>query len=209
MPSIVGANSLPLVPRLPVSPAPDPFDPVGVRVGSFLLRSAVELTSGADSNPSRAYGGSAASSLFVVAPEMQLRSGWSQHALDIDLRGSYTWLASAPALDRPNIEAKANGRIDLTTQDHIDLQNRFLLSTDYPGSPNLQAGIAKLPIFTSVGAAAGYDHTFNRLDIAVKVTVDRTTYQESLLTDGSTFSNSDRNWDGRAWIHLKVPATQI
>jgi hypothetical protein len=178
-----------------VPPEPDPFGPVGVRVGSFLLRSAVELTGGADSNPSRAYGGSAASALFVVAPEMQLRSDWNRHALDVDLRGSYTWLASVPSLDRPNVEAKANGRIDVTSRDRIDLQSRFLLSTDYPGSPNLQAGIAKLPIFTSVGATAGYGHTFNRLDISLKGTIDRTTYQESLLTDGTTFSNSDRNYD--------------
>ncbi|MGP0089520.1 MAG: outer membrane beta-barrel protein [Xanthobacteraceae bacterium] len=194
-PGGVGGDSLPPVPRRRPSPEPDPFDPVGMRVGSFLMRSAVELTGGADTNPSRAYGGSAASALFVVAPEMQLRSDWNRHALDVDLRGSYTWLASVPSLDRPNLEAKANGRIDVTSQDHIDLQSRFLLSTDYPGSPNLQAGIAKLPIFTSVGATAGYDHTFNRLDISLKGTVDRTTYQESLLTDGTTFSNSDRNYD--------------
>lgn len=189
------ADSTPPAPRRRLPPEPDPFDPVGMHVGSFLLRSAVELTGGADSNPSRAYGGSAASALFVVAPEMQLRSDWNRHALDVDLRGSYTWLESVPSLDRPNLEAKANGRIDVTSQDRIDLQNRFLLSTDYPGSPNLQAGIAKLPIFTSVGATAGYGHTFNRLDISLKGTIDRTTYQESLLTDGTTFSNSDRNYD--------------
>jgi hypothetical protein len=194
-PSSVGGVSSPLVPRWRLPPEPDPFDPVGVRVGTFLLRSAVEVTGGADGNPSRSYGGSAASALFVVAPEMQLRSGWSRHALDVDLRGSYTWLASAPALDRPNLEAKATGRIDVTSQDRIDLQNRFLLSTDYPGSPNLQASIAKLPIFTSAGATVGYGHTFNRLDISLKGTADRTTYQESLLTDGTTFSNSDRNYD--------------
>lgn len=195
VPGGVGPDWVPPLLRRQVPPDPDPLGPVGVRVGSFLWHRAVELTGGADTNPPRAYGGSAASSLFVVAPEMQLRSDWNRHALDVDLRGSYTWLTSVPSLDRPNLEAKANGRVEITRQDRIDLQERFLLSTDYPGSPNLQAGIAKLPIFTSVGATAGYGHTFNRLDISLKGTVDRTTYQESLLTDGTTFSNSDRNYD--------------
>jgi hypothetical protein len=70
-----------------------------------------------------------------------------------------------------------------------------LLSTDYPGSPNLPADIAKLPIFTTFGATAGLTQRFNRLELSGRASIDRIAYQDSLLTDGSTSSNHDRDLD--------------
>jgi hypothetical protein len=135
------------------------------------------------------------SSLFIVAPELLLRSDWSRHELRGDLRGSYTTYPSKPSLDRPSVDAKLGGRIDVTRQTRIDRESRFLLATDNPGSPNLRADLAKLPIFTTFGASAAAAHRFNRFEIAAKGDVDRTTYQESELTDGSTASNDDRNYN--------------
>jgi hypothetical protein len=68
------------------------------------------------------------------------------------------------------------------------------LSTDNPGSPNLPADLAKLPVYTDVGGTAGIDRRFNRLDLSLKGAVDRIEYQDSVLTDGSTFSNKDRDY---------------
>ena len=88
----------------------------------------------------------------------------------------------------------------------------MLLSTDNPGSPNIQAGLAKYPIFTTFGGTLGVDQNFNRLNIAVGGTVDRTVYQNSTLTDGSVSSNDDRNFNqfggvGRASYEL-TPAVK-
>ena len=55
------------------------------------------------------------------------------------------------------LEAKSQTRIDVTRDTKFNTESRFLLSTDYPGSPNLQADIAKLPIFTSYGSTRGPD----------------------------------------------------
>ncbi len=44
-------------------------------------------------------------------------------------------------------------------QTQINLEGRFIVSTDNPGSPNLQAGLAKLPIDTTVGATLGIAQT--------------------------------------------------
>ena len=87
------------------------------------------------------------------------------------------------------------GRYDFTRDLRFEGEGRFLLGTDNPGSPNLQADLAKLPIFTTWGATAGLAQRFNRLDLAVKGSVDRTTYQNSELTDGTSVSNEDRNYN--------------
>jgi hypothetical protein len=67
------------------------------------------------------------------------------------------------------------GRYDFSRDTRFEGEGRFLLGTDNPGSPNLQAGLAKLPIFTTLGATAGMAQRFNRLDVAVKGSMDRTT----------------------------------
>ena len=186
--------SPPQRPRLRPVPEPDAFVPLGIRDGPLIWRPAIELDGGYDTNPARVRHGSG-SSLFVVAPDLQLRSDWARHELRGDLRGSYTMYPSKPSLDRPAVDAKLGGRIDISRQTNIDLESRLLVGTDNPGSPNLRADLARLPIFTTLGASAGAAHRFNRFEIAAKGNVDRTVYQESELTDGSTASNDGRNYN--------------
>ena len=78
---------------------------------------------------------------------------------------------------------------------HQDQRRKPLfLSTDYPGSPNLPADIAKLPIFTTYGNTLGLTQDFNHLQLSAKASYDRTKYQDSKLTDGTTSSNHDRDF---------------
>jgi hypothetical protein len=179
----------------------DPYAPLGIRAGSFLVLPAIEFSTGYDNNPSRLPGG-AGSIFYVVAPELQVTSDWSRHALTANIRGSFTDYASAftPSLNRPFLDARVDGRIDVAHDTHIDLENRFLVSTDNPGSPNLQASLAKLPINTTLGGTAGITHDFNRLELTLKGTVDRSVYQNSDLTDGESTSNADRNFNQYAAI---------
>ena len=174
----------------------DPYTPLGVHAGAFTLLPAIELIGGYDTNPARTPGGAGAT-LYTVAPELQMRSNWSRHELKADLRGSYTGYSpdATPTLSRPNFNGKVDGRVDVTRDTHIDLATRLLVATDNPGSPNLQADLAKLPIFATFGGSAGIGQRFNRFDLAIKGDAERTVYQESTLTDGSTASNADRQYN--------------
>jgi hypothetical protein len=174
----------------------DPYAPLGVHVGAFTLFPAIEFIGGYDTNPARTAGGTGAS-LYNIAPELLVQSNWSRHELKAELRGSYTGYSpdETPTLSRPNFNGKIDGRIDVTRDTRVNLETRLLVSTDNPGSPNLQAGLAKLPIFTTIGASAGLGQTVSRFDLAVKGDFDRTIYQNSTLTDGSIDSNDDRNYN--------------
>jgi hypothetical protein len=195
-----------LGPPPPILPPPrratvdqTPFEPLGLRAGTFLIRPAVELTGGYDSNPPHATPPKG-SSEFIVAPELIVRSDWERHALNADIRGSYTafgesFPGSPTRLDRPTLDSHLTGRIDASTNDRVNLEGRLIVSTDNPGSPNIQAGLARLPIVTTLGGKLGYVHDFNRLEIAAAGSADRSVYQDSVLTDGTIASNDDRNFD--------------
>jgi hypothetical protein len=180
-------------PRRPPPAAGDPFEPVGVRVGSFTLRPAIEVTRGFDSNPARVTNGTG-SAFTEVSPALQLRSLWSRHSFGADLRSTYTSYDSIPSLDRPLVDGRTFSRIDLSRDTQIDSESRVFLSTDNPGSPNLQADLAKLPIYISYGSTIGLTQRFNRLELSLKGSLDNTRYQDSKLTDGTTASNRDRDY---------------
>ena len=184
----------------------DPFGAVGDYAGSFLIKSAVELSGGYNTNPGRT-SVPLGSPLYVVAPEFLAVSDWERHALVADLRGSFTGytetfppvngvVSSAPVnVDTPNFNGHVDSRIDVTHDTHLLTQARLLVSTDNPGSPNVQAGLQKYPVYATFGGTFGVDQSFNRLQLSAGATVDRTVYQNSLLTDGTLSSNDDRNYN--------------
>src|SRR5512140_2561814 len=185
----------------------DPFGAVGDYAGSFLIKSAVELSGGYDTNPGRAFVPKG-SPFYVVAPEFLAVSDWDRHALVADLRGSFTGygntfppptdgtISSVPTvLDRPDFTGHVDGRLDVTRDTRLTGQARLRVSTDNPGSPNIQAGLAKYPIYTTLGGTVGIDQSFNRLDLAAGGTIDRTVYTNSKLTDGEVTTNDDRNFN--------------
>ena len=97
-------------------------------------------------------------------------------------------------IDRPNFIGHIDGRLDVSSETRLLGQGRLLVSTDNPGSPNIQAGLRRYPIYTTVGGTFGFDQNFNRLQVSGGATVDRTDYQWSKLTDGTSSSNDDRNF---------------
>ena len=199
------ADGLPARKPLPVDN--DPFAPVGDYAGSFLVKSAVELRGGYDTNPGRTTTPQG-SPFWVVAPEVMVTSDWERHALVADLRGSFTGytnnlspiqggaISAAPTdVSRPDFIGHIDGRVDVTQDTGITQQLRLRVATDNPGSPNVAAGLAKYPDYATFGSTLGLDQRFNRLEIAGGATFDRTVYQNSVLTDGTIASNADRAYN--------------
>jgi hypothetical protein len=172
----------------------DAYAQLGVHAGPFYVLPAVELTGGYDTNPARVPNGRA-SFFGIVSPELLARSDWQRHEVTAALRGSYTAYDKTPELDRPSFDGKVTGRIDVTRHSRFDLEGRFIVGTDNPGSPNVQAGLTRFPIYTTLGGTAGFTQSFNRVEVAVKGTAERTEYQRSEFTDGTSESNDDRNFN--------------
>src|SRR5215218_3556294 len=121
----------------------DPFGAVGDYAGSFLIKSAVELSGGYDTNPRRT-SVAKGSPFYVVAPEFLAVSDWERHAVVADLRGSFTGygntfppvdgvVSSAPTnIDRPDFIGHVDGRLDVTRDTRLLGQARLRVATDNP-----------------------------------------------------------------------------
>jgi len=178
-------------------PAPlltDPYEQLGVRVFNFIVKPSVDIVRGYDTNPGHVPGGPG-SGFTAIEPTVKILSDWSRHEYGLDLRGSYSDYDKQSSLNRPLFEAKSHSRIDVSRETIINTESRYFLSTDYPGSPNLPVGFAKLPIFESFGSAASLTQRFNRLEVMAKASTERTRYQDTPLVDGTNSSNKDRDFN--------------
>lgn len=191
--------SRPPAPAQPVPPRRkrpevDYFAPLGWRFGGVTVLPAIEADVGYDSNPNRSSGPHRGSPVYRAAGEVRLQSDWSRHALSGALRGSYSAYPDVRGADRPTGEGRVNLRLDALRDTWFDIDGRFVIDTQRPGSPDLPGGVTDRPIVASGGLSTGVSQRFNRLVLGLKGSVDRTIYEDARLANGATLNQSDRNY---------------
>jgi len=172
----------------------DPYEPKGFTAGNFLLKPALELTTGFDSNPQRVPGG-AGSPVVVIAPVLLVRSQFDRHQLNADLRVSYVDETRLPQLNRPTVDAKVNGRYDLTDTMALNGEGHVAVDGDDPGTARFTNRFQKIPLVSTVGGSAGFVKKIDNVEVSLKGTTDAIRFQDVTLTDGQRLTNQDRNFN--------------
>jgi hypothetical protein len=180
--------------RRPRRPAEeDPYAQLGLRLGGVTVLPAIQQSVGYDSNPNRDAGRHKGSTVFRTDAEVRFQSDWNAHALTGLLRGSYSAYPNVKGADRPEGEGRLGLRLDVSRDTQVDLEGRFALDTQRPGSPDLNAQVTERPLVLTTGAAAGVTQRFNRLLVGLRGTVDRTVYEDAKLPGGTIIDQSDRD----------------
>ncbi|NPV24598.1 outer membrane beta-barrel protein [Bradyrhizobium sp. 81013] len=171
----------------PVTAEAKPYDPTGLTVGSFLVKPAVEIQAGYDTNPTRRNAGPG-SPVAIVATEVAVRSQWERHQLNADLRGAYTEDTNVRSLSHPTFEARAQGRYDVTEGTAVTGEARFV--NDALALP----GALKLPRATTFGGSAGVLQKIGPTEIAFKGSADRVVFNDAMITANVPLRTRDRNY---------------
>jgi hypothetical protein len=171
----------------------EPFGPVGFTSGAFLIRPSIELQGGYDSNAEKVVNGKG-SSFETLQAALQAQSQWQRHELTLDLRGAYTAYNDVDGADRPDVQAVLRGRIDITSLTKIELESKFGLTTENPGSPDAVAAVRRQPNVYTFGQSAALVQRFNRFEITTGVGIERNVYENAELTNGATVSLEDRDY---------------
>jgi hypothetical protein len=196
-PSLGNAPGPGLPPVAPVVPrrAPredDPYAALGIRAGTMILRPAIEVSGGYDSNAARSGTNRKGSPLYRTEAELAATSDWSRHQLDIGLRGAFTGYTAVTNANRPEGDARIALRLDATRDLVIDTALTARIDTENPNSANLPGGVSKRTPFYTSGAALGATQRFGRLALTLRGTLDRTDYADA-EAGGVTVSQRARN----------------
>ncbi|HEY1735525.1 MAG TPA: outer membrane beta-barrel protein [Methylovirgula sp.] len=197
----------------PPKPKPDdnPFDPLGIDVGSLRLFPYVEGDTGYDSNPNRLANDVVGSTFVHGETGLKVESQWSQHSFTANLRGGYWDYFSVPLANRPDVAGTMDGRIDVTKTTKINLETRFGLTTQQPGSPQLaipgSVFITNRPLVTTYGGTAGVSQDFNRLNLDLRGSFDRIVFGDATQSNNTELLLSQDNFNtygltGRASYEL-------
>ncbi|CCD93492.1 conserved exported hypothetical protein [Bradyrhizobium sp. ORS 375] len=171
----------------------DPYEPKGITVGNFILKPAFEMSSGFDSNPGRVPQGKG-SAFVSVAPVLLVRSQFERHLLNADVRVGYIDYAKLRQLSRPTVDAKVNGRYDITDTFALNGEGHVAVDADDPGTPRFAGRFAKIPLASTVGGSAGLTKRFEDFEVSTKAAIDRVAFQNAPLITGQIVSNADRNF---------------
>ena len=143
----------------------DPYVPIGMKLGSFLLFSEAEvgtiltdnvLGTKTDPHPDQA---------FEFAPNVRLESNWSRHFFSAEFDADRSWYKDFSVQDDKTYYARLNGRLDVTHRTHANLEL---------GKSQTQEGRNSISLTDIAGTqtnvqeehiTAGADHTFNRLSL--------------------------------------------
>jgi hypothetical protein len=197
-PSVAVLPTIPIKPRLKGDDAP--YAPIGVGIGNVRLRPSLETSVGYDSNPNRVATPLRGSSELRADGALNIQSEWSNHELKGDLRLGYADFPQVPKANRPDGAGTLIGRIDVTRDTQIDLGARYTLATQRPGSPELPFGtggttVTNQPLIFSSGATLGATQRFNRLELSLKGTFDRTVNQNATQSDGTIINLAANNFN--------------
>ncbi len=193
-------------PTIKVKPKPkaelNPFDPLGVPVGSTLVYPYVQTNGGYDDNPNRLAPqfNPRASSFFRGEGGLKVKSDWDRHSLQGELRGGYSEYFDYPAASRPDATGQFTGRYDVTHDTALDLLGRLSLDTMRPGAPAISPGQATVfvvnrPIILGMGTQAGATQKFGRLDVSLRGTYDRVWYQDAQYSNGTTLNLAETSYN--------------
>jgi hypothetical protein len=188
------ADGLATASMRPARPAQaDPWEPLGLRLGTFIVSPAITQSLGYDTNPNRSSTLPKGSAVSRTDGELRIRSDWSTHSFTSNLRAGYSYYPNQRDASRPDAVGTSNLRLNVTRDTDIDFDTRVSLETQRPGSTNFNAATTERPNVYGYGGSAGVTQRFNRVSVNLRGSVDRTTYDNARDTLGGLIRQSDRD----------------
>lgn len=169
----------------------EPYDPVGMRIGSFVLFPEAELGGSWYSNVLRS-SVSQSDYAFDYRPSARLVSDWRRHALEFRAGSTLSFLNEFDSENDKAYQFEARGRLDLTRRTNMQAFISRDVSQESRSAIDANA-VGDRADVTLDRAGATLNHRFNRLSLQLRGSVSDYKYSD-VDVGGVTQSNDDRNY---------------
>lgn len=171
------------------------YDPLGLRVGSFVVLPSVTVTGGYTDNTSQANSGTGGA-FYRIAPEIIARSDWSRHQVDATFRGSFQGFPTQNDDNNPAANLIINGRIDAGRATTVNLGATYDLQREDQSNPDVSFGDTDGILAQTIGGTANVSRLVGLVGLTVGGSVTRQLFTGGALgvstgSAGATVTGSD------------------
>lgn len=186
---------------LPVDEAADPeklgrpitprrfglYQPVGIRMGSFLLYPEAETNLAFTDNLFRSANNRQADTSLEVAPRLRIVSNWSRHALEARIEGLRSYHERFESEDDQRVAAQLRGRIDISRQTNIAAELSYDYGQESRGSLSGPSANAPRANVETRRAAIEGNQRFNRITVQIRGARIEYDYSNALVADDRSY----------------------
>lgn len=148
----------------------DPYLPVGIRIGSFILFPEIETGLIATNNVLGTQTNPHADAAFDLASTWRLQSNWSRHSLTFLAETDDSWYANFPGQDDRIYDFLLRGRLDVTRRTHVGGELEAAQTQVGRTSASLTDIAGNQTNLFTQNATVSADHVFNRLSLKASQT---------------------------------------
>lgn len=171
----------------------EPFDPVGIRRGSFTIFPEAEISVAALDNLFRSNTNARRDVALDVRPQVRVVSNWRRHAVEFRASGLSTFHNQFPSEDDRGGSFEARGRIDVSRRTSIEAFAAYELAQESRGSINAASATGDRADINTGRAGLTVNHRFNRLSLQLRGTVTDLDYSGTTSETGVFSTNDDRD----------------
>jgi len=173
------------------------YDPIGLRLGGFLLFPTVDVGASYDSNVLRTDSDSQHDYIIQMTPRLNLRSNWIRHYLAARASATRYRYSRLSSENRTEWNASAGGRLDILTGFNLAGAASYE-STFEDRTSRDQDGAARPTPYTQSGGRAALSYNPGRLGLQLGAEYEHYDYGHTELVPdfgGGERNNDDRNRD--------------
>jgi hypothetical protein len=149
----------------------DPYAPIGIRLGSFLLFPELEVGANLSNNAPDTEFDTRTDWGPEIKPRVRLDSDWGRHYLGFEANADRIWYSEFPIADTKNYQVLARGRLDVVSRTNLSAEIEKSHTQQNSSAITITDIANANTALDEQHVTAALEHTFNRLTLKLTGTV--------------------------------------
>jgi len=189
------------------------YDPLGVRMGSFVLLPSMDVIQQYESNIFATPNNEESDLITRFLPNLTLQSDWNNHQFQLETGADLGYYWDNTDEDYQDYFIGASGRVDIKRSTQLRLATRYRRAHESRESPDdadavAGARVAEEPTVLDIYSGdASLRHDFGRLNATVFGSFDRLSFDDPEAIGGGTITEHDRDrdiYEGRLRVGYEI-----
>ena len=159
-----------------------PYDPLGIRAGSFLIYPQLSVSEVYDTNVTAVPNNEDDDFITLLQPLVTVQSNFSRHSLNLTAGGNIAFHVNQTDEDYQDAFIQSNGRLDITRQNYLDAALNFGRAHEGRDDPENNPDQSLKELY-QYGGSLSFTQLFNRLNFRLTGGVARDDYAQNSDSD--------------------------